>query len=652
MDIVLMELKLQNFKGISNFVLETSGKNISIYGQNATGKTTLIDAFMWLLFDKDSTDKKDFNIKTLNAYGEAIHGLEHEVSAVLMIDEKPLTLRKVYAEKWTKKRGESDKQLTGHTTDYFINDVPVKKSDYISQISKIADEETFKLLTNVLYFNENLHWTKRRELLIEVCGDISDEDVIASDKSLKELSNVLNNHSMDEHRAMIKASLKRLNKEIEKIPIRIDEVNLSKPDISNISFKQVNANKQKLEEHNESLQEQINQLKVDDGKSEKKKRIAELNEQLHDISINAQRSIEKELAQAQKELSQSEFEFQRKLYESNGLQERINKCQDNIAITEKAIISLRKHFIDKQQEQAPELNTDSVCPTCNQEIPAWQIEEAHRQHIANFNTSKAKELIEINAKGAKLAKEKEQFVTELKDYEAKMKQVKEEAASIRDKNSKLVKSINTIKAKYHEIELSKEYTEIVKQIEVLEAELESNQDNSQERIQELQMLIDTNKQAIKDMAETLAKEQQVKQADDRIKELMAEEKKLSKEYAQLEKQDFLCETFIKRKVELLEDKINSKFNLARFKMFEEQINGGIKEVCETTFNGVPYSDLNNGMKINIGLDVIRTLSEHYNMHFPLFVDNAESVTQLLDAGSQMIRLVVSEPDKQLRVEAQ
>jgi len=647
-----MSLKLKNFKGIKEFELNADGRNVSVYGDNATGKTSLVDAFMWLLFDKDSTDKKDFNIKTLTISGEPIHGLDHEVEAVLSLDGKKLSLKKVYAEKWTRKRGEAEKRLTGHTTEHFINGVPVKKSDYTAKVSEIADEEIFKPLTNVLYVNENLHWTKLRELLIEVCGDISDEDVIASEKSLEGLRKALEDYSIDEYRATLKASLKRLNNEIKKIPIRIDEVNLNKPDVRNINFNQVRINKQNLEEQNEALQDQINQLKVDDGKSETKMQIAELENQLFEVMSKTEREIKLTLSKAKGELSQAELKLINKRSEKELLQMTISNVNKRIKALSDEMQNLKLEFIRIRNEKPEPFTEDSTCPTCSQELPEKMIEEARQKHISQFNLQKAKRLKEINNQGKNLKSEKEALECNAKTNEETLKQLDREIASLDNEVNKLAASIKDLVAELDSPIYPSEYRDINYQIDTLKAKLENHQDDSQDRIAELQMLINTNKQAIQEMTETLAKEQQAKQADERIKQLMAEEKKLANEYAAFEQQDFLCEEFIKRKVDLLEEKINAKFELARFKLFEEQINGGIKEVCETMYNGVPYSDLNNGIKINIGLDIIRTLSDHYGLYFPIMIDNAESITKLLDTESQMIRLVVSEPDKQLRVEAE
>jgi predicted ATP-dependent endonuclease of OLD family len=194
----LISLTLNNFKGIKSFALKPQGKDINIYGDNATGKTTLADAFMWLLFDKDSQNRKDFQIKTLGQDGEPEHGLEHSVEAVLELENgKRITLKKVFKEKWTKKRGSATAEFTGHTTDHFIDGVPAKKKEYDEKIAEIADEQIFRLLTDPAYFNQQLHWQKRRELLLEVCGDVSDAEVIASKADLSKLADILGNRTID-----------------------------------------------------------------------------------------------------------------------------------------------------------------------------------------------------------------------------------------------------------------------------------------------------------------------------------------------------------------------------------------------------------------------------------------------------------------------
>ena len=116
---------------------------------------------------------------------------------------------------------------------------------------------------------------------------------------------------------------------------------------------------------------------------------------------------------------------------------------------------------------------------------------------------------------------------------------------------------------------------------------------------------------------------------------------------------FLCEEFTRYKVKFIEESINRRFSMVRFRLFREQINGGLEDCCDVTVDGVPFGEgLNTGARFNAGIDIINTLSRHYGAQVPLFVDNAESVTPLAQADTQVIRLVVSENDKELRCELQ
>jgi hypothetical protein len=141
------------------------------------------------------------------------------------------------------------------------------------------------------------------------------------------------------------------------------------------------------------------------------------------------------------------------------------------------------------------------------------------------------------------------------------------------------------------------------------------------------------------------------QGEKRIEELKAEEKKLSKEFEELERQLFLIESFTKRKVSLLNERINSRFKIVRFKLFNELMNGGIEDCCEITVSGVPYGGgLNSAARMQAGCEIISVLQEHYHIAPVMWIDNRESVTEIPPMNCQVVSLYVSPEDKALRVE--
>src|SRR5690625_2929964 len=272
--IKLLNMRLINFKGIKDLEIDFNGDDTRIYGENGTGKTTVFDAFVWLLFNKDSNNNSNFDIKTLDNDGNVIHRLDHEVEATLLIDGKETTLKKVYKEKWTRHRSAIEETFSGHTTDYYINGVPSKKKEYDEFIKTIVDEDIFQLLTNPSYFNEVLHWTKRRELLLEVAGDITDEDVIASNKDLAKLADLLNNHSVEELKKIIAEKRKEINKKLEEIPTRVDEIHRNLPDIPNLNEAKIKADIEKLSTEIEEKENEIQKIQLGTATNELKRQVS------------------------------------------------------------------------------------------------------------------------------------------------------------------------------------------------------------------------------------------------------------------------------------------------------------------------------------------------------------------------------------------
>ncbi|MGB9781406.1 MAG: hypothetical protein ACPLXA_00380 [Moorellaceae bacterium] len=645
----LLELRLRNFKGIREFCLQADGQNVDIYGDNATGKTTVFDAFCWLLFDKDSLDRKDFEIKTLDPSGQPLHGFEHEVEAVLEVDGKQITLRKVFSEKWQKKRGSATPVFTGHTTDYFINGIPVKKNEYEAKIAEICPEQIFKLLTSPLFFNEQLHWQKRREILLDICGDISDEEVIASDKSLSRLAEILKARKLEKHRKLLLARRAEINKELEKIPVRIDEVEHSLPDTSKINTAAVAAELATIREKMREKQAELVRIETGGELAEQMKRLRELESEL----LEAQNSHR---AAVDAQIREKRAEFDRYYGEVLRLRAEIKQVERDLDFNKKAASDLQAKIASLRQAWQ-ELNRrefvfeqDTVCPTCGQPLPEEKLEEAREKALAEFNHDKAERLEAIAAEGKMLKEKLEELTGEISSLEVALECKKEELLAAEDMAAKAQEEMTLLRQQAETPAGDTAFAEKLaekRRLEQVIAKLKGD------RLQETQRVKDelaALEEEARRFEAILANVQRYADGQKRIEELKRQERELAAEYERLEEELYLTEQFIRTKVKLLEEKINSRFKLARFKLFDVQINGAITECCETMYQGVPYSSLNHGAQINLGLDVINTLSEHYGFTAPIFVDNAEAVTQLIPTRGQLIRLIVSEKDKSLRVE--
>lgn len=638
--IILKSLSLKNFKGVRNLSIDFS--NITnIFGENATGKTTVFDAFTWLLFDKDSKDRSTFDIKTLDSNGEAFHGLEHSVRGLLYIDGKQLVLSKTYKEKWTKRRGEAQQELTGHETLYNINDVPVKKSEYQAKISSLIDEGIFKLISNPLYFSTSLKWQDRRKALMSIIGDLSDHQVIGYRSDLKALGELLDDTDIDTLKKSVQARKRKLNEEIKSIPYRVDEANNS---IQELDFEGLEIKKKDIATKIAFIEEKImDSSKVNNDLLENQKEVYKLKSKLQDLEYKTKADINKPIRDIDIKISDHRAEMSQLSNEKLNKERFLNRLTTNIESYTKEMDRLRNKFSTVNQEALEIDEHQFVCPTCKREFESEDIEAKRAELTGNFNQNKAKRLKDIQNQGFSYKKQVEELQQEAEELKADINSIE---LRITNERNSLV-DLETFKANFKpEYFETKEIIQLKEEIKVKEDSLQKPSDNGTKELQnekhELQYQLE-------DINTQLAYQEQNKRLRDRIKELQEQERELANQIAQLEGQEFLCEEFIKAKVELLEGSINRKFKYVSFKLFNTQVNGGIEETCEALINGVPFSSANTASQINAGLDIINALSDYYEVSAPIFIDNRESVNSLIETNSQVINLIVSN-DKELKVE--
>lgn len=640
----LKQLLIQDFKGIKELKIDFS-KTTNIFGENALGKTSIFDAFTWLLFDKDSKNRSTFDIKPIDSNNQVIRGLNPTVTGVLDIDDTELKLTKIYQEKWTKKTGEAEKTFTGNTTTYEINDVPVKKSDYNKKIAELAEESQFKLLTNPYYFSDTLNWKEARELILEAAGDVTTDQVINNNKDLEYLRELLEKDTVDNVMKSKKASIKKLAERKKEIPTRINELEKSFDNTDfTITEQEIEKKKKELDLIEDKL---LNGNKANEEKLKKQEIIFENRVRIQQIRQQADIRGSKEKQELLIKIH--ETEFQKKNIEiSIGSLEGDKR---HLELKSKALESERKTLLDRfYKERDREIDLSCIneeCPTCKRPFNTDDVESEKLKMTLNFNENRAKIIENIQTNGIQLKHKLEELEAEMQAIDGK---INDQLLVVQEKNTLIAELKKKYESTETKIEFTHEETEEIRVlkgiIETSEKELESNNNNNLEEFKTSKRELT---EEIERLNKILAKRDFNKELQARLNELLEEEKKTGIEIANQEKIIVLCEEFIKTRVSLLEGNINSKFKNVTFKMFKEHVNGGIEETCEALINGVPFSSANTASQINAGLDIINTLGDHFNVKMPIFIDNRESVNNLINTDNQVINLLVSK-DKELIIE--
>lgn len=646
----LLKLDITNFKGIKSFTLEPSGNNISVFGDNGTGKTTIMDSFLWLMFDKDSQGKKDFELKTLDADGKPIPMIDHSVEAAIEHAGKNTNLKKTLSEKWTKKRGSASAEFSGHETAFEIDGVPKAKKEFDSFIARLCDESLLRMLTDPDFFPGKMEWKDRRRMLMDVCGDVSDGEVIASDTRLSSLETILQGRSVEDHRKVLAAKKTRLNDEIQAIPIRVDEATKALPEIA---CDNPAALPESIEEARTELQTlEAALLAVDQGGAvtEKQLQLRQIEVSILKAKTQAEEKRQSVIRTMRSSLNELFALSDKAAAERTSVQAKINTLTEQTATLNEQLSKLRKQWVEVDAEKMPEVQAEKCCPSCGQDLPADQVQAAIDKATEAFNLSKAERLSKINNDGVWTKEKLQMAQRECAELQEKLPGLDAQINIYNRQVADLQGRINAINLQPEE--QSDEITALQNQVVQIQEEIASIEENAAPEKQRLAEQCNLHRAVIAKLEQEAAKVKQREDGLKRIAELKAKEKELSKEYQQLDKETFLTEEFIRTKVRMIESKINSRFKFARFRLFETQINGAINEICEVLGPElVPYSKgLNNAARINTGLDIVNTLSEHYGFEAPVFVDNAEAVTQLIETRGQLIRLVVSGDDKNLRVE--
>lgn len=633
----LISLRLSNFKGVRAFELNANGGDVSVFGDNATGKTTIADAWFWCLFGKTSDGRTDADIKTYDADGEPLHGLNHTVELVLSHEtargiQVTTTFTRTYKEVYKTKRGSLNEMFDGHTTDYWVNSVPVQEKDYATRVASILAEKTFRLLSDPKYF-AGLPWQKRREMLVNAfCPNITDADVIASDPALFDLTAMLGEHTTEERKKIVKATKSAVNDELKGIPGRIDEVNRS---VSTPA--KTTDTREGLDAQIAAKQTQRAEMRAGGGTAELRTQIAEIDAAMAKIASDAR--IDHAQANASAEAAVA-------VHKANaaGVESRIRTKESELAAKNREVDTFARKLdeltAEHKKQSAVEFTGATDCPSCGQALPAERVESVR----ATFNEDKAARLAKIIEDGKATRK----LHTEATAAAGKL-QV--ELTDMRAERDAMPTEFEAVPA--FQFKPTAEHEALANQKGGLEARIGELTRDASAEVAKIDVAIGDLRARLTMVNAAEATVRANEAAKARIAELQSRLKELGAQAEALDREAYLLELFTRAKAGLVTDRINARFALARFKMFDVQVNGGIVDCCEITYEGVPWAALNTGSQMNVGLDIIDGMANAIgDGNPPIFIDNAESVTEIRPTIGQQIRLIVSKPDETLRVETE
>lgn len=682
--IKLRSIKIENFKGAKERTIDF-GERTKICGANATGKTTIFDAFTWLLFGKDSLGNAKFDIRPLDKDGKMIDNLEISVESVISVDDEEYTLKKVQKQKWgTRNKREQKIELLGNNNEYEINGYPKSEKDFNQFVSGMINEKIFNLLTNPVAFT-SLPWKEQREILMQFVVEKPDAQIAEEygDKFLKLISELKIASTDDILKKYTKAK-NEFKREMVEIPARIDEVSkqLGTVDVGALEVEKVakEVALKKVEDELSGGTEKLEEI------NEKRKEVMDLKFKESTLCQMEEHELSSQRTESRKRIDEYERQLDSDKKEIHALKNQIETVNLELNDEKKRKEHLEEKWRTVKYSSFPEFEqlseyvpptplseSDFKCPTCGQELPedvknkriseyqkrcekaktdydarVLAHESKYKKDKSEFKQNRSQELKFITEQAKNCENIIEQYRSKITDSKKNVEDLISDVAILEEKlnleNIRLV-SIPTVA----DMSESVEYQNIQKRISELENEIE---EMSKETVGKTEL--EAKRAVLRDEISDI--EWKIKSADDtkikeRIAELESEKQAVGQKIAEQEKMIDLTEEFIRAKMNRISSVINEKFKIVSFKLFENQINGGLKECCECTVNGVPYSSLNAGHRIIGGLDIISSLSKLNDVNCPIFIDNAESVNRfnIPSMESQIILLKVTD-DRELKVE--
>ena len=661
--ILIDKICLRYFKGVENKEI-VLGDNINVVkGRNGIGKSTIADAISWVLFGTNQSGATKFGIKTKDKDGKEIEDVAHSVEISLSVqDEQEGMMCYVLTRTLTETRKE-DGSVTNNYT-YKVDGEVETAGDFKKVVDAICPEEVFRLCSSPYSFTQ-MDWSEQRKRLNEMFGVPSVEDVTGGDKKYDAIKELLEKDDVDKILKHLNYKRKEVQKNLDEVPVRLEALKNVLPKAEDWAA----VEKLILEKRKEITETRKNLNTIDNGGADfirkyqnistlnldhKRKRIMEESAQrrLGEI-IKANAEAKTACKKAVAEAEQTVEDLQVKI---KSLDESIERCNARLNELETAKADGKEKWKLIKARKWEWNEDDAFCSTCKQALPEDQVQKIMEESKKTFLNNQASDLKKLGDDAARIKEEvkkceenTEYFKTEQKTTQTQLDKAEtelEEARKAQEEQAKKEEekvSVETLLAE------KPEYKQVCDRIKKIEAEQEKPADEGMSE-EDKKLKADLEKK-LKDLeserevlASRLAVKAQWEKVNAQIVGLQEERTQWKEQIDSLDEKIKAASDFQRRSCEVLEENVNRRFKLVRWKMFRRQLDGTDKPWCECSVDGVPYSDLNTAAKINAGLDITNTLKRHYGVDVPCVIDNAETVQEPLYEGGQQIRLTVTDDE--------
>lgn len=666
--ILIDKICLRYFKGVENKEI-VLGDNINVVkGRNGIGKSTIADAISWVLFGTNQAGATKFGIKTKDKDGREIEDVAHSVEISLSVQNEQEGLTCYVLTRTLTETRKDDGSVTNNYT-YKVDGEVETAGDFKKVVDAICPEEVFRLCSSPYSFTQ-MDWSEQRKRLNEMFGVPSVEDVTGGDKKYDAIKELLEKDDVDKILKHLNYKRKEVQKNLDEVPVRLEALKNVLPKAEDWAA----VEKLILEKRKEITETRKNLNTIDNGGADfirkyqnistlnldhKRKRIMEESAQLRlgeiiKANAEAKTACKKAVAEAEQNIE----DLKQKL---KSFDVALVKCDArmNELDAEKADGKEKWKLIKARTWEWNE--DDAFCPTCKQALPEDQVQKIMEESKKAFLNNQASDLKKLGDDAARIKEEvkkceenTEYFKTQQKATQTQLGEAEtalEEARKALEEQAKKEEekvSVETLLAE------KPEYKQVCDRIKKIEAEQEKPADEGMSE-EDKKLKADLEKK-LKDLeserevlASRLAVKAQWEKVNAQIVGLQEERTQWKEQIDSLDEKIKAASDFQKRSCEVLEENVNRRFKLVRWKMFRRQLDGTDKPWCECSVDGVPYSDLNTAAKINAGLDITNTLKRHYGVDVPCVIDNAETVQEPLYDGGQQIRLTVTE-DEEMRIE--